>query len=339
MVLRLGVAGLDLLDSTLSWTPALRPTAPTVEASAFVAPERFAMHGGSPHYQGNRHPWNIRVGIVAAEVLEWLRAEEALQPGTPAFMALGVDFGAARKDAKSEEGRKFIMAGALGKCGTSSMCALSLAKPLPLERVQAWRAAFLAVNAGAFAALDSAATSAVLRLSSDDRGRNGEHFATLPLSEWFCSCGELVFVEPGCEATGFWAEPEHQDGGASVMHLGLTLYGRRDLACRQGHGLPDVIVQNVPGTVYVGQLTGPRHQVTHRPASGHDLLWVPGLGRCGVNVMMRTALFAFDRARFRNTTPSPQALFEVLTRCFREAFLAEFRLPTLPECLAHVPPP
>jgi hypothetical protein len=62
---------------------------------------------------------------------------------------------------------------------------------------------------------------------------------------------------------------------------------------------------------------------------------VPGLGRLGVTVMMRTALFPFNRARLRNTTPSPQALFEVLARSFREVWASmEFRLPSLRECEA-----
>ena len=144
-------------------------------------------------------------------------------------------------------------------------------------------------------------------------------------------------MDPGCEEQGFWAEPEHQDGGASIMHLGLTLYGRRTLACRQGFGLPDIFVRNAPGTVYVGQLTGPHHQVTHEAAEAGDLLEVPGLGHCGVNVMARTALFSFDRARMRKTSPSPAPVFAALTRCFREAFAASaLRLPTLAECQAHL---
>jgi hypothetical protein len=62
---------------------------------------------------------------------------------------------------------------------------------------------------------------------------------------------------------------------------------------------------------------------------------VPGLGRLGVTVMMRTALFPFNRARLRNTTPSPPALFEALARSFREAWASmEFRLPSLRECEA-----
>ena len=86
-----------------------------------------------------------------------------------------------------------------------------------------------------------------------------------------------------------------------------------------------------------GQLTGPHHQVTHEAAEAGGLLEVPGLGHCGVNVMARTALFSFDRARVRKTSPSPAPVFAALTRCFREAFAASaLRLPTLAECQAHL---
>ena len=147
-------------------------------------------------------------------------------------------------------------------------------------------------------------------------------------------------MEPGSKERGFWVEPEHQDGAASITHLGVTLYGRRTLVCRQGFGQPDVFVRNVPGTVYVGQLTGPHRQVTHEAAEASDLLEVPGLGRCGVHVMARTALFSFDRARMRKTPPSPAPAFAALTRCFREVFAASpLRLPSLKECKSHLATP
>ena len=334
---RLGSAGVCLLDGLLSWLPASRLPAAAVADHAFVVPERFELLSSCACFQGSRHPWNIHVGTAATEVVEWLRADPALQVGTPAFQALAVDFAAKRKNAKSEENRKFILAGALTPtCGTASMCSLSLAQPLALRRVRAWRLAFGAVNASALEAVVASARAAVRRLGENEQGKNGQVFLQQELAAWFASCGELVFVSPGSADAGFWAEPEHQDGGASVLHLGLTLFGRRTLVCRQGAGLPDVVVPNMPGTVYLGQLTGPHHQVTHEASAPEELLDVPGLGPCGVNIMMRTALFGFDRARLRNTSPSPAPLFAALTRTFREGFAsARLRLPTLAECKAH----
>ena len=93
---------------------------------AFLAPERLALAAApaqavaEPWFQGQRHPWNILAGSLAVEVLEWLRADEALVPGSPEFAALAISFQAARQDAKSEEGRKFIMAGAM----CNNICAI-----------------------------------------------------------------------------------------------------------------------------------------------------------------------------------------------------------------------
>ena len=96
------------------------------------------------------------------------------------------------------------------------------------------------------------------------------------------------------------------------------------------HGL-----ENELGTVYLGLLTGPKHQVRHIPAVDGELLAVPRLGALSVTVMMRTALFPHDRSRLRNTTPSPVPVFRTMIRAFLQSNTASsFRLPTLSECTA-----
>ena len=81
----------------------------------------------------------------------------------------------------------------------------------------------------AFAALQASARAAVERLSPEERGKNARQFLELGFSQWFASCGELVFVQPGSEQHGFFSEEEHQDGGASIMHLGMTFVLAPDL--------------------------------------------------------------------------------------------------------------
>ena len=96
--------------------------------------------------------------------------------GFAGIRSIGVDFAAAHAYAKSEDGRKFIMAGALGECGSSGMCGLSLRRALPLPRLQAWRLALLEVNAAAFAALQASAVAALERLTPEELGKNGRQF-------------------------------------------------------------------------------------------------------------------------------------------------------------------
>ena len=95
---------------------------------------------------------------------------------------------------------------------------------------------------------------------------------------------------------------------------------------------------NVPGTVYVGCLTGPEHQVCHLPCRDDELLDVPGLGACSLTLMLRTALFPGCRSRVRNTTPAPPQLLHVIAEvCSRTFATEEFRFPTLRECEACLP--
>ena len=59
-----------------------------------------------------------------------------------------------------------------------------------------------------------------------------------------------------------------------------------------------------------------QHEVHHKASAPAEMLNIPGAGECGVNVMFRTALFPRNRARNRNTTPSPQAVFRILAGGF-----------------------
>ncbi len=277
-----------------------------------------------------------------------------LQEGTVEHAALGLDFSADRLNAKSEEKRKFISSGAVGSCSSGSMCGLSLDNQLPFRRLLAWHHAFLHVNAPLVAELGAAARVEIGRIRREDRGQNGQDVIDTPVRDWFLTCGELNIANASNEASspsasstatsGPWAEGLHKDSGASILHMGLTVYGRRDVRFVQGPVLPDVAVRNVPGTVYFGQVTGAQHQVHHRVVSSQaELLQLDGFGPCSVTVMLRTALFPHNHARLRNTTPSPVVVFHALARSFRESCArGNWRFPSLAECeaaLLEVPSP
>ena len=141
---------------------------------------------------------------------------------------------------------------------------------------------------------------------------------------------------PEVAAVGWWAEPEHTDGGASILHMGVTLYGSRRLRCVQGDGEKDVEMLNQPGSVYLGPLTGPVHQVHHQLGLDGGALQIDGFGPCSITVMMRTALFPACQSRLKNTTPAPPPFFEILAQTFREGLVAGvWQLPSLAECEAY----
>lgn len=274
----LGLPGVNLLEELLVFDPSLRMGVAAAAAHEFVLPERFGLGGrfkeewgfvlaASPSFEGARHPWNVLEGSVAPEVVRWLQGDPALLPGSDEHKALDISFTAARENVKCEEGRKFVRSGHTGACSTTAMCGLSLKHELPLPRVLSWLRAFKSINAAPLAILQATARHAVSKMAEADRKQNGTHFLESPFEEWFLTCAEMSVLNAGGKGE-FWSEPVHQDGGASVLHMGLTLFGRRQVRFEQGPLLPDVWVPCGPGSVYLGQVTGARHQVPREGTTG-----------------------------------------------------------------------
>ena len=333
----------DLLSNLLLWEPEARISSRGAALHDALWPSRFGLFsfpsfssGFEPPstklFRGIRHDWNVLFGHMSAEELEWIRGDPVFQQGTAENNALGLVFVGKGCDYKTEEGRKFIKSGSTASlsCGSGMCCALSTKKKFPVPRLHAWFSAFKAVNATAFGNMVANCLHQVRALKGDALGENGQHFLDTPFDSWFGACAELCISE----TTG-WNEDLHKDGGASVLHLGVTLWGRRIVRCEQGEGLPDIRLQCVPGNVYLGGLTGPEHQVHHQPAAP-DELWNK---MYSVTVMLRTALFPANRARNRNTTPSPISMFHTLAKEFQRGLAAGvFRLPTLPEMILEESP-
>ena len=277
---------------------------------------------------GGRHDWAIRVGVLSPEVLQFILADDALCPGKEAFQNLEVSFEKKKSkkspSSRSESGRKHITAGRLSDCSRTTMCGMSLKEVLPVPAICAWKVAFDNVNATLMAEADAKAKDLMRHL--DEKGNNGVHFLQQRWRSYWCTCAELTFSD----SQGEWEEELHNDGLMSVLHIGLTLYGRRYLEMHDADGHVHSLL-NEPGSVYMGSLTGPRHQVRHAHAEAHELLQVEGLGNLSSTVMMRSSLFPHDGGYVRNAPATPS--FLCLARSFsRSIAQSQFRLPTLADC-------
>jgi hypothetical protein len=334
----IGSIGEFLLDACLAVDPRDRPSASQAANHMYLHPERLGLGGtvegdrlaergfvplvAPKSFRGTRHDWNVLAGNVGVETVEWLRRDFANKEH------LKVDFEAARGDAKSEAGLKYILAGKMVEEPASmSMCTLSIAKVLPLPRLRAFWAAFKGVNREVLQEFNRQARAAAVATSPEGEDKNKSHFMQHTLDSWLGSSGELCVVKSG----GTWAEQVHQDGGASVVHCGITLFGDRRLVCQR----PDdtsVVIHNTPGTVYIGGLTGPTHGVTHVPSAADQLLD----GEHSVSVMLRTALFPHCQSRVRATTPCPQGFFFAISASFADSFSRlTWQFPSLGACTAE----
>ena len=125
-------------------------------------------------------------------------------------------------------------------------------------------------------------------------------------------------------------DDKHFDGGASLLHIGFTLFGSRVLKCFHADGTSTLHPQS-PGSIYVGNMCAVEHSVSHGlnkapggdvggdsegdhggPEGGSDV----GLyeGQLGVAVMIRSDVFANTRARKMKGKPTPIDVFDLVNK-------------------------
>ena len=339
--------GVSFVDSCLSWQAASRPTASQALGSPFLT-GCLQLVGGCGAHSGQRHQWNAVNGTVFQDVLEWLRED-------PGFELLG---DIARDAVHSlhklpthvvrnnfPDAVKVTVGGYLTEGRTShTMSTVSVDKPLVLGRFMQWRQALFAVNAAQVHNFQEELRAVLNNLG--DVGPIGQSFIRDDVRKWMISVAEIHVTIRRSQAS--FEEPLHHDGAASVLHLGSTLWGRRTVAFKQekveAHTTkqptplvgPDIVVPCWPGHVYLGGVTGARHQVQHPRYDDADMWHCNGLGPCSVTIMCRCTVWP-NRGRNMNQTPGPRPVFEAVTTCCRK-FLATatLRLPTLAECQRQV---
>ena len=337
--------GVSFVDSCLSWRAASRPTASQALGSPFLT-GCLPLLGGSEPHKGQRHSWNAVGGTIFQDVLEWLRED-------PGFELLGHLLGEA-KDARNtkmptnvvrhdlpEGAFKLTVGGYLTPNALSQvMNKVAVEKALVLERFMQWRQAFLSVNAADVRTLQEELAVSLSGLK--DLGPDGRIFLENDIRSWLCSVAEIHVILRRSRRP--LAEEMHHDGAASVLHLGATFWGRRTVTFKQEEitatttrhlsqlAGPDVVVPCWPGHVYLGGVTGARHQVQHPEYDDADMWTGSGFGPCSVAIMCRCAVWP-NRGRNMFQTPGPKHVFDAVTTCCRN-FLARstLRAPTLAEC-------
>ena len=210
-------------------------------------------------------------------------------------------------------------------------------------RLNAWLRAFKIANAAIIEQMDEEMVALLARLSLDDLGGNGRYFLTnQAASDWFCKFISLQMLTPAERL-----DTAHFDGGASILHMGLTLWGRRRLYLNladpaeklvplAGPAADEwVVTHQRPGSLYLANLCAPYHQVGHEGGDDSDDLFEAPSGQSyKVAIMFRTSCFPFARARATSNPPNPKAVFEIVSSVIHRTLLCKrFCLPTLQDCL------
>jgi hypothetical protein len=137
-------------------------------------------------------------------------------------------------------------------------------------RWRAWAAAWRKANAEELLAVQKQWRSALLALSAKARGKNGKAFLKEDIMNWVADLGAMQIMLP----TGR-SDPEHFDGGASFLHIGITLWGRRAIRFKVEEEADGLLLESRPGQVYFGSLCCASHHVEHQKQQDPGELLAP----------------------------------------------------------------
>ena len=214
----------------------------------------------------------------------------------------------------------------------------------PLESLRRWRCALLRHNEACLVPWEAALRSEMRALDADLS--EVEKWLGKGYETWLWAVGEMHILKR-FEREPF-NEPLHTDGSASAVHIGLSLAGKRSVRflqekvssvtkqCVTPTIAPDVKLECTPGHIYMGPVTGARHQVEYPVWDPSDDMHLPVVGSCGVVVVIRSCVWP-GMARCLGQTPSPKNAWNVFSKCVRNLMSSnELVMPSLQQCLDEV---
>ena len=325
----------DFVGRNLQWDPLGRSSAAEASRHAFLCASPLA--ASAAVRDGKNGESSIVSGVLDRDVLEYLQ-------GCPSWAPLleecrRSDFACSRGLSPEESARrkKGEFPGFVDEMNPPKCRDLNAEKDIPLvisPRVSHFAKAFRRGAQDWLHQLTSRIRSEIRRqgIPTAFLDSNGGPFLDEDMAENAWVYASVQVLKVGKRIDGW-----HTDGGASLLHCGLTIFGSRAVEVEfEGGGC--ISLAQRPGSFYAGNLCAARHCVTHGETS--EGCFGDGLAseRVGIAVMLRSDVFRDARARRKDAVPGPKELFRVVN-AVTARHLAEvpLYLPDIAAVLAEVP--
>ena len=336
----------QLLTRTTNLAASERPSAGA--AGECVTLRRFCLMknaGGHERWRGARGPFFFQSATLESDVLEFLRSDAGWCQVKDALMA--------EQDKKQcmsadEQALKRELIYSLMPDDTATGKTLNGQRVLgscPLKRLVAFNKALKEEMKPQLMQLGQNLQQKLAKLSIDDLGISGRHFCSTPPMDWFNFFATIQAMHVGKRS-----DKEHFDGGASIVHMGLSLWGERRVSveatemssCARAEGAVWNCDQSLPrrlqldqqaGDFYMGNFAAVWHQVHHddQESSSQQLYEMDG-ERYKLAIMFRTCCFA-GIARATKVAPTPKIVWEIICHELQAVFASACKLPTLANVL------
>ena len=288
----------DLLRRALVADPEQRITASESLKHELLLPRRLrTIISALPAGQG---PASVQIGQVEPLLLSWLRAE----PFLATFVKQSIDNrfqGGAQPGLKAEA--SWYARGKRPR--TPRINKQDASKPCPGVRLARFVKEFCCCNREWLVTLTALVMRVLQGYPDHFLGENGLFFKE---TCFFDVAWEYLSLQVMLRGTR--RDVPHFDGGASLLHVGFTLFGSRVLECWDAQGMMHPIQQD-PGTIYVGNMCAMKHEVVHRSDSC-DLYKGPDGRSYEISLMLRSDVFAASRARKMKGKPTPTEAYDLI---------------------------
>ena len=321
----------DFIRAALRLDPQERVGITEALGMRFFAPRTLDVPiAAAPAAQG---PLSFAEGRLDPRLLLWLQAD-------PAWERLAGTASGAFEEAKKNKKRtreqclqpeeakkhKYEEAGFVREFPpkTTVLATMDASQPTAATRVKQFMRALLGLNHGWLVQLTAKVRQCLRGWSNLFLGRNGEEFLNVCFSDTAWAYSTVQMMLPGARL-----DPKHIDGGASLLHMGLTIFGSRSLHVWLNNE-PTRVFEQHPGSIYMGNLCAAKHQVEHFDETRKQELFHPtGAGSVSeqsgylIAIMLRSDVFRWSRARKLEGKPTPVDMFDLINKTVAEHVATE----------------
>jgi len=324
----------DFVQGLLKWRPEERLSAASASQHVFFHPRALALALAGP---GKHGPGAIAEGPLDEDVLDYLQNCPTLAELHAECFANNFEPNQCINPSEAKLRLKREYVGYIDAQKPPKTRDLNADKNVPLigsERLRNFVMALRRLNKDSLHQLSSRVRDEIRRLAlpSEFLRSNGKPF----LDEDFAE-NAFVYASVQVMRVGERVEQWHTDGGASLLHAALTIFGSRTVEVEAGgKGGGCISLQQRPGAFYVGNLCALNHRVVHGEHSAGCFCGGQPSKQVQIAVMLRSDYFRNARARTIDSKPGPAELFHIVNKEVAKYFKQEqIFLPDLAAVLAE----
>ena len=335
-----------LAEMCLNWQPSVRATLSEARQCLFLQPPgEHNLRVRMSMQKGKNGTGTIAEGELDADLLRFLQNDFCWDGLAKQRLNTGATHSKCVRGDEAAKGLKTEIAGIVDEQNPPKCRSLNRDTDLqriPSERFSAFVRALKRKWRPWLQQLGDKMRTAVAddRMPQDLIAKNGTPIMEEDFADNAFAYASIQLMQPGERDDGW-----HTDGGCSLLHAAVTLFGTRAVQVKTEDKTDIVTLEQEPGCFYVGTLAALDHNVHHHASDDckdtfqtkHELEQEVEDRRLQIAVMIRSDVFREFRARRIGATPGPAEFFHVVNHAVAEHLAhVPVKLPDLTEVLDEV---